>query len=68
MAEIPKAGVPLIADMSSDILSRKLDFNSFDLIYAGAQKNMGAAGTNLVVINKNITGKIQSRYSFNHGL
>ena len=51
-------GVPLVADMSSDILSRVLDFNKFDLIYAGAQKNMGAAGVNLVVINKNITGKV----------
>jgi len=52
-------GVPLIADMSSDILSRTLDFNSFDLIYAGAQKNMGAAGVNLVVVNKNILGKVK---------
>lgn len=51
-------GVPLIADMSSDILSRQLDFNRFDLIYAGAQKNMGAAGVNLVVVNKNILGKV----------
>ena len=50
-------GVPLVADMSSDILSRQLDFNKFDLIYAGAQKNMGAAGVNLVVVNKNILGK-----------
>jgi phosphoserine aminotransferase len=52
-------GVPLVADMSSDILSRTLDFNKFDLIYAGAQKNMGAAGVNLVVINKNILGKVE---------
>jgi phosphoserine aminotransferase len=51
-------GVPLIADMSSDILSREIDFNKFDLIYAGAQKNIGAAGVNLVVINKNILGKV----------
>jgi len=51
-------GVPLVADMSSDILSRVLDFNKFDIIYAGAQKNMGAAGVNLVVINKNILGKV----------
>jgi phosphoserine aminotransferase len=51
-------GVSLVADMSSDILSRLLDFNKFDLIYAGAQKNMGAAGVNLVVVNKNILGKI----------
>lgn len=45
--------------MSSDILSRVLDFNSFDLIYAGAQKNMGPAGVNLVVVNKNILGKVK---------
>ena len=51
-------GVPLVADMSSDILSRQLDFNKFDLIYAGAQKNMGAAGVNLVVVNKNILGNV----------
>lgn len=51
-------GVPLVADMSSDILSQQLDFNKFDLIYAGAQKNMGAAGVNLVVVNKNILGKV----------
>lgn len=50
-------GVPLVADMSSDILSRNLDFNKFGLMYAGAQKNMGAAGVNLVVVNKNILGK-----------
>jgi phosphoserine aminotransferase len=52
-------GVPLVADMSSDILSRVLDFNKFDLIYAGAQKNMGAAGVNLVIVNKNILGKVE---------
>jgi phosphoserine aminotransferase len=51
-------GVPIVADMSSDILSRQLDFNKFDLIYAGAQKNMGAAGVNLVVVNKKILGKV----------
>jgi phosphoserine aminotransferase len=50
-------GVPLVADMSSDIFSRVIDFNKFDLIYAGAQKNIGAAGVNLVVVNKNILGK-----------
>lgn len=51
-------GVPLVADMSSDILSRQLDFNQFDLIYAGAQKNIGAAGTNVIVINKRCLGKV----------
>jgi phosphoserine aminotransferase len=45
--------------MSSDILSRDINFNSFDLIYAGAQKNLGAAGVNLVVVNKNILGKVR---------
>ena len=56
---IPKTSNSLVADMSSDILSRVLDFNSFDLIYAGAQKNVGAAGVNLVVVNKNILGKVK---------
>jgi phosphoserine aminotransferase len=51
-------GVHLVADMSSDIFSRVIDFNRFDLIYAGAQKNMGAAGVNLVVVNKNILGRV----------
>ncbi|HEX8331407.1 MAG TPA: 3-phosphoserine/phosphohydroxythreonine transaminase, partial [Segetibacter sp.] len=55
---IPESAVSLIADMSSDIFSRQIDFNKFDLIYAGAQKNMGAAGVNLVVINKEILGKV----------
>ncbi len=55
--KIPNTSVPLIGDMSSDIFSRVIDFNAFSLIYAGAQKNMGPAGVNLVVINKNILGK-----------
>ncbi len=56
--KIPTASIPLVADMSSDIFSRVINFNSFDLIYAGAQKNMGPAGVNLVVVNKNILGKV----------
>jgi phosphoserine aminotransferase len=55
------SGVPIVADMSSDIFSRQLDFNKFSLIYAGAQKNMGAAGVNLVVVNKNILGKVNRK-------
>lgn len=55
----PKTSLPMVADMSSDIFSRTLDFNSFDLIYAGAQKNMGAAGATLVVVNKNMLGKVK---------
>ena len=57
--QIPDVSMPLIADMSSDILSRKLDFNSFAMIFAGAQKNMGAAGATLVVVNKQILGKVK---------
>ncbi len=57
--KIPKTSNCLVADMSSDILSRVIDFNAFDLIYAGAQKNMGPAGVNLVVVNKNILGKVK---------
>ncbi len=49
---------PLVCDMSSDIFSRQLNFNQFDLIYAGAQKNMGPAGTTLVVVNKEIFGSV----------
>lgn len=55
------SGVPLVADMSSDILSREVDFNKFDLIYAGAQKNVGAAGVNLIVVKKNLLGKVQRK-------
>ncbi len=51
----------LIADMSSDIFSRQLDFNRFDLIYAGAQKNFGCAGTTMVVVNKNILGRVKRK-------
>lgn len=57
--QIPHTSNSLVADMSSDILSREMDFNQFDLIYAGAQKNIGAAGVNLVIVNKNILGKIK---------
>lgn len=58
LAPFYHTGTPLVADMSSDILSRELDFNKFDLIYAGAQKNVGAAGVNIVVVNRNILGKV----------
>ena len=55
--EFPKCDIPLICDMSSDIFSRVLDFSKFDLIYAGAQKNMGPAGATLVVVKTEILGK-----------
>jgi phosphoserine aminotransferase len=55
--EFPNVSVPMVCDMSSDIFSRVLDFSKFDIIYAGAQKNMGPAGTTLVVIKEEILGK-----------
>jgi phosphoserine aminotransferase len=58
MFSIPETDVPLVADMSSDILSHDMDFNRFSLIYAGAQKNIGAAGVNMVVLRKDILGKV----------
>ncbi|MBO0329994.1 3-phosphoserine/phosphohydroxythreonine transaminase [[Muricauda] lutisoli] len=59
--EFPKTDVPLVCDMSSDIFSRQMDFSLFDLIYAGAQKNMGPAGTTLVVVKEDILGKISRK-------
>ncbi len=52
--DFPKSSAPLIADMSSDILSRKFDINQFAMIYAGAQKNLGPAGVTLVIIRKDL--------------
>jgi phosphoserine aminotransferase len=57
--ELPSQDQSLICDMSSDIFSRPLEFNKFDLIYAGAQKNLGPAGTTLVIIRKDILGKVK---------
>jgi len=56
--EFPETEVPLVCDMSSDIFSRELDYSKFDLIYAGAQKNMGPAGTTLVVIKDGLLGQV----------
>ena len=53
---------PLVCDMSSDIFSRQLDFEKFDLIYAGAQKNMGPAGATLIVIKEEILGKVDQTH------
>ncbi|MCF8254746.1 MAG: 3-phosphoserine/phosphohydroxythreonine transaminase [Bacteroidia bacterium] len=57
----PKTNVPLICDMSSDIFSRPFDANQFDMIYAGAQKNMGPAGTTLVIIKKSLLEKANAK-------
>ncbi len=56
--EIPDTDVVLISDSSSDIFSRQIDFSKFGIIYAGAQKNMGPAGTTLVVVKEDVLGKV----------
>ena len=56
----PDVNCPLFADMSSDIFSRKINFSKFDLIYAGAQKNLGPAGATLVVIKNDLLDSIKS--------
>ncbi len=58
MKSFPKVNIPLVCDMSSDIFSKQLDFSQFDLIYAGAQKNMGPSGTQLVIVKEDILGKV----------
>jgi phosphoserine aminotransferase len=57
MQQFPETDIPVVCDMSSDIFSRQLDFSKFSLIYAGAQKNMGPAGTTLIVVKEDILGK-----------
>ncbi|WP_350288632.1 3-phosphoserine/phosphohydroxythreonine transaminase [uncultured Croceitalea sp.] len=61
LKQFPKVDCPLVCDMSSDIFSRQMDFSQFDLIYAGAQKNMGPAGTTLVVVKDDILGKVSRK-------
>jgi len=58
MHAFPECNVPLFCDMSSDIFSRRVDAKKFDLIYAGAQKNMGPAGVTLVILKKELLDKI----------
>lgn len=59
--DFPSGSSPMVCDMSSDIFSRQLDFSKFDLIYAGAQKNMGPAGTTLVVVKEDLLGKVSRK-------
>jgi phosphoserine aminotransferase len=55
--KFPKSDAPLLCDMSSDIFSKEINVADFDLIYAGAQKNMGPAGTTVYIVNKDKLGK-----------
>lgn len=57
MKSFPEPDCLMVCDMSSDIFSRKVDVSKFDLIYAGAQKNMGPAGATLVIVKDEILGK-----------
>ncbi len=61
MKSFPDSPIPMVCDMSSDIFSRVLDFSKFDIIYAGAQKNMGPAGTTLVVVKEDVLGKVSRK-------
>jgi phosphoserine aminotransferase len=54
-------GLPLVADMSSNILSREFDINRFGLIYAGTQKNMGPAGVTVVIIREDLIADVDDR-------
>ena len=58
MHNFPESNIPVVCDMSSDIFSRRIDATKFDLIYAGAQKNLGPAGATLVIIKKDLLGKV----------
>lgn len=55
--ERPQVSIPIVVDMSSDILSREINVAEYDLIYAGAQKNMGPAGATLVIVKDALLGK-----------
>lgn len=61
MQAFPDSPIPLVADMSSDIFSRPVDVSKFGLIYAGAQKNMGIAGTTLVIVRDDLLGKVKRK-------
>jgi phosphoserine aminotransferase len=54
-----ESNIPLVADMSSDIFSRPIDISKYDLIYAGAQKNLAPAGVTLVIVKSDVLGKVE---------
>lgn len=61
MFSLPETKVPIVCDMSSDIMSRVIDVSQYDLIYAGAQKNIGPAGSTLVIVKDEILGKTTNK-------
>ena len=60
--DFPKTDLPLVCDMSSDIFSKEINVSDFDLIYAGAQKNLGPAGATLYIVKDEILGKSTSPF------
>lgn len=60
--EFPKTSLPLVCDMSSDIFSKEINVADFDLIYAGAQKNLGPAGATLYIVKDDVLGKSTSHF------
>jgi phosphoserine aminotransferase len=61
MFSLPETKVPVVCDMSSDIMSRVIDVSKYDLIYAGAQKNIGPAGATVVIVKDEILGKTTNK-------
>ena len=59
MRKFPKSPVPIVCDMSSDFLSRPFKAEQFGLIYAGAQKNLGPAGTTVVIVREDLLGTVK---------
>lgn len=57
LQDIPQVNIPLVADMSSDIFSRPVDISKYDVIYAGAQKNLAPAGVTIIIVRKDALGK-----------
>ena len=60
--DFPKTSLPLVCDMSSDIFSKEINVGDFDIIYAGAQKNLGPAGATLYIVKDEILGKSTSPF------
>jgi len=56
-SELPQTSVPIVADMSSEILSKKIDVSDYGLVYAGAQKNIGPSGLTIVIVRSDLVGK-----------
>lgn len=64
MFDLPQTGdIPLVADMSSTILSRPVDVSKYGIIYAGAQKNIGPSGLAVVLVRDDLLGKAHLRYA-----